>query len=317
MPLGEFLDLLTHGLNQGERLVGAAFVGDPNVVAAPRWKTAGLAVIGDRWRFPGNSAYNRYISVSAFHPAADGTWRRQKALFTAGVALMVDDLGTKLPWSAIEGVEPTILVETSPGNFQAWFVLDEPCRNRDKFEQLSKEFVQVRCGGVDPGMLSVTRVGRVPESVNGKEKYGGWSVKVTEFHPDRLYSIDALGKAWDLNLTTRMRPMPPVIFNSQIRERVAMFQFVKSCVRPRRPTPNYGGWTEITCPWVHQHTNQSDTGAAIAEPCEENGYHGAFTCHHGGCMKKKWRDVVELFNSDAAETLDLMNENGDELETLG
>jgi hypothetical protein len=49
---------------------------------------------------------------------------------------MVDDLGTKVPWEAIGGFKPTALIETSPDNFQAWYVLDQVCRDRDKFEKL-------------------------------------------------------------------------------------------------------------------------------------------------------------------------------------
>ena len=172
----EFVEQLSRGLQTDhERLVANAFIGDPHEVMKQRWRSRGVVPEGP---IPGSTGHNRYISIAAFRRAEDGTWRRKKELFAAGCALMVDDLNTKVSWSALNGVEPTALTETSPGNFQAWYFFEEPLRDRAKFDRLIEMFVRNRIGGADPGMKGVTRVGRLPESTNGKPQYAGWEVVI-------------------------------------------------------------------------------------------------------------------------------------------
>src|SRR6202000_1561997 len=88
-------------------------------------------------------------------------------------AVMIDDLGTKLPMSDLK-MEPSALIETSPGNFQAWLFLDKPITSIGFAEPLIDEMIKAGISAeMDPGMKGVTRVARLPDSSNGKLKYRG------------------------------------------------------------------------------------------------------------------------------------------------
>jgi hypothetical protein len=52
-----------------------------------------------------------------------------------------------------------------------------------------------------------------------------------------------------------------------------------------------GPWHDISCPWIHLHTDQANSGSAIADPSAENRFAGGFQCHHGHCEHRTMRDV--------------------------
>ena len=76
----------------------------------------------------------------------------------------------------------------------------------------------------------------------------------------------------------------------------------------KRPEPDPSGWIEMRCPWVDEHTAGADTGAAIREPAEENGYYGAFRCHHGHCADRGWADLTDLIAGANWDELEAANE---------
>ena len=75
----------------------------------------------------------------------------------------------------------------------------------------------------------------------------------------------------------------------------------------KRPT-HESGWTQVRCPWVHNHTDQADNGAAVAEPSAENNFVGGFKCQHGHCSDKSYADVVEIAVEMIGEVLEAANE---------
>lgn len=308
----EFVSELGRGLQTDhERLVANAFLGDPQAVVKQRWRSRGVIPNGS---IPGSPAHNRYISVAAFKRADDGTWRRKKELFTAGCAFMVDDLNTKVPWAALGELEPTAIIETSKGNFQAWYFFDEPLRDRAKFDWLIDSFVNLRINGPDPGMKGVTRVGRLPESTNGKPKHNDWAVRVARWTGKR-FNPAMLAEHFGFKLTVpppKARVTPP-----DVRERAEqwkrMMEFLRTHQMLRSHEENKSGWIDVVCPWTHEHTGQANNGASVATPNEENGWVGGFRCHHGHCAHRTWRDLSdwavelmaeELEATDAPETLE-------------
>ncbi len=326
--LDKFLDLLAEGLQPGERLVGNAFAGDPapgEETARGRWNTYGLKRRDDgSWTMPGNDRVNRYVGVAAFRQAEDGTWRRKKDLFAAGCALMVDDVGdtsegnpsVKVDWSALDGWKPTALIETSNGNFQCWYVLKEPCRDPVVFELLSSEFVRVRCGGKDPGMLSVSRVGRTPESTNGKKKHSGWQVEVHHLDGPR-YTPEDLAAIWGLDLNPPVKRARPHIDNAEAASRKDHFYRLLAMLEESgmvKRRANRGGWIQVTCINVDNHSGRADSGTAIAEPSEANGWTGAYDCKHGSCAGIGWREFTQFIDDQITEHLAATNAASADLE---
>jgi hypothetical protein len=75
----------------------------------------------------------------------------------------------------------------------------------------------------------------------------------------------------------------------------------------KKNAPDVSGWIPMRCPWTHDHTNQADTGAAIRMPDEENGYYGAFRCHHGHCADKGWGNLTQWMSEEAEDLLNMVN----------
>lgn len=302
-----------------ERLILCGFSGDPEKAPSiswrPRpWRPGRDIVLGDN--------DNAYVTVSSFFRAGDGSFRRRNETFAAGRALMVDDVGTKVPLERMMKPEsdtpllaPSAIVETSPNNFQWWYILKEPERDVVRFDAVIRAFITGKLLGVDPGMSGVTRVGRVPGFLNSKAKYRtdkaprGFRVRLVQLTRAR-YTLDELLGNFELKLNGQRSFRPKLLTHDAIernRAFTSIYKFLRSRNMLKRPNPDPSGWTEMRCPWTEHHTGAADTGAAIREPADENDYYGAFRCHHGHCLDKGWAELTEWVNETAAEALDEAN----------
>ena len=92
-----------------------------------------------------------------------------------------------------------------------------------------------------------------------------------------------------------------------IRHFVQIRTMLQSCGMLKRPDADVSGWQDIVCPWTDGHTDQANNGAAICEPNGQNGWNGAFHCHHGSCAGRGWRELTDWAAEHDAEILDLVN----------
>lgn len=242
-----------------------------------------------------SSFANNYCCVSTFNPTADGKFYRRKILFAGLHAVMIDDLGTKLPMSDLK-MEPSALIETSPGNFQAWLFLDKPIFSLVKAETLVDEMIAAGISAeMDPGMKGVTRVARLPVSSNGKEKHRGdrgqvWPQVTHKAALDTRYTPEDIAACYGLDLTPRREappPPPPAKGIPTVYARIFKYLQIlgkyKQTIRP--------GYHEIVCPWIDEHSDGAATGTYYTEPEGLNSWHGGFMCHHGHCGE---RDISDL-----------------------
>ncbi len=298
-----FLNSLAECCASDERLILCGFKGDPNDAPSNAWRPRPWRPGAD---IPFGPRNNGYVTVASFGRASDSGFRRRRDTFKAGLALMVDDVGTKVDPAKVNVIEPTFIIETSPANFQWWLLLKEPERDADRFDAFIRAFIEGRLLGADPGMSGITRVGRIPGFTNGKVQHDGWVTKLTASNPTKRFTLPALLKAFDLKLAGTRSP-PKFIPNDISRERIKMFvnaeTFLKRRKMFKRNTSDPSGWREMHCPWKDEHTNAADTGAAIREPRAENQFYGAFRCHHGSHIDKHWKDLTDWIADLAAEEL--------------
>lgn len=305
----EFLAAMIPTLPENERVIVCGFEGDPTHAPPHAWQPK-------PWR-PGGKLglardWNAYVTVSSFFKAQDGTWRRRKSLFAGGHALMVDDVGcgtTAKVNPATINVHPSAIVETSPENYQWWYFLDAPDPDAAHFDAVIRAFITGKLLGMDPGMAGVTRVGRLPGFTNGKKIYHGFTTRLVEL-TDRSFAIEELIERFHLQLVGRRTMLPKVVTEESIRRNRAfldIYKFLQAHGMLKRDHPDPSGWTEMTCPWVEDHTLGIDNGAAICEPSEDNGWWGGFRCHHGHCLDRTWRHLTEWVHDLAAEELDEAN----------
>lgn len=298
-----FLEALVPELPEEERMILCGFVGDPGKVDKAAWRPR-------PWR-PGRplelvAAANAYITVASFSRSADNSFRRRGETFAAGWALMVDDVGTKVDRATVQGVPASAIVETSEGNEQWWYFLDEPEHDPAKFDAVIRAFISSKLADADPGMSGITRVGRLPGHTNGKPKNQGWICQLRSLDGDLRYSLDELLHAFDLKLNGRREPRRKLLTDEAL-ERNRMFEITYRWLQERRmmkrAAPDRGGWVELHCPWREEHTGGADTGAALREPAAENEYYGAFRCHHGHCADRGWADLTDWIAEQSAEEL--------------
>jgi hypothetical protein len=91
---------------------------------------------------------NNYFSLAVFRPDEAGHFRRRKTRFYALHAVMLDDIGTKVAMERLT-IPPSWLLETSPGNHQAGYVLSVPLTDGSAADRLMNAIVDA--GLCDPG----------------------------------------------------------------------------------------------------------------------------------------------------------------------
>lgn len=279
----------------------ASFRGDPTTVERGTW--LGCALLSLRMFICAGN--NNYVVVSTFRRGEDGRYHRGKDCFGGMFVVMVDDIGTKVPFDRLH-LEPTCLVETSPGNFQAWYFLIEPERDRSRAERLIKGMIAsgLTADGSDPGMNGVTRYGRLPVGVNGKAKYADstgqpFVQRVAHWAPAIRYSLDQIALAYSVDLAAvatkhhrkanGRRKMPSSVGGDD-----GLIEILEGLGLYVEPIASLDGGHRIICPWVHEHTDEEPSGTVYFEPSEENSWAGGMKCHHGHCQHRTIADLTHF-----------------------
>lgn len=282
----------------------------------------------------GNAVFNRYknnfICISSIkksrHPeTGKPRFWRAKAHFGRGLAFMLDDLGSgkgskgQLTVEAVSSVlPPTAVIETSPDNYQVWYVLKEGVADISLFERSLKAFVdKVLVDGGDLTVKDAIRIGRAPFGVNNKTlddgslKYGveedgeivPWRVKVSVFSPENRYSLDELTDAFGVTVPPQPAPRAKA-HESDLSLNEYMFQYAHWVLSKSKfgeggnplnqnPFNRY----RIRCPWGDEHSNGDPYGAFFRGPNPNEAYDHdyVFGCAHDSCKQKgrTWAAFVD------------------------
>jgi hypothetical protein len=264
---------------------------------------------------------NNYIGCSSFYLGDDGSFRARKAQFAACHFLMLDDLGTKAPLDRLDGFELSWLIETSPGNYQGGIILAEPLTERALAERLLNAVIDAGlCDAGATGPLS--RWARLPMAINGKPKYADevgtpFQCRLIEWNPHNRYTPPEIIAQLQLDRAPAGRPMRTAkpsassddgasrgcdnetddVFTPKAAENP-----VVSALKARGlyKTPLGSGKHDMTCPWVREHTDELDTGAAYFEPDERYPV-GGFCCQHSHRGKYHIRELLEFLGVRNAE----------------
>jgi RepB DNA-primase from phage plasmid len=263
---------------------------------------------------------NNYVGCSSFYPGDDGSFKARKARFSACHFLMLDDLGTKVPLDRLGGFELSWLIETSPGNHQGGIILAEPLADAAAAVRLLNAVID--SGLCDAGATGpLSRWARLPAAINGKPKYSDESgapfqCRLIEWRPDKRYSPQEIVDRLQLELAPAGRPKktaktsvltgsasqsigndPDDVLTPKAAENPVVAALK---VRGLYKTPLGSGKHDMTCPWVHEHTDELDTGAAYFEPDELYPV-GGFCCQHSHRDKYHIRELLEVLGVCKAE----------------
>jgi hypothetical protein len=306
----QFLRCMFQHMPPDTATIVCTFPGDPNDESGERrWKWRGTSWRLGQGTWHLSAAGNNYLTISAFViDPQERRYRRTKQNFAQLCTVMVDDVGTKVPKSKIK-LPLTATIETSPRNFQGYYRIEPSPAARDLETSLRLLDQMVRSGltadGSDPGMKGVTRYGRLPVGANGKGKYvealgHPFAVRITQWSPERAYTVEAIAKAYGLDISAPPKREPLPIAAGAVQERIDGFS---GLLQALSDAGLYLGkrreWHSIECPWADEHSDRATSGTALVEPAEANRWAGGFRCHHGHCQGRTirdlyaWRDAFE------------------------
>jgi hypothetical protein len=275
----EFLNAVFAGLKAEQRPFVLGFPGNPQ--ERKGWG-------GAAWRngkvSTDNAADNWYHTLAVYEPTGDGYHRREKYC-KAVYGVMLDDIGTKaLPLTRLNACPPSYIIETSKGNFQVGYLFIAPETDLEVVKDLNQSLVDAQL--CDSGAKSpTTRYGRLPYGSNGKTT-PLFPCRLVGWHPERRYTT--------AQIIERLELAPPKQKGRPTRK-TGSPQLEDGVYSPRRSEnevitalkqrslykqPLGSGKHDITCPWLHEHTDQIDHGSAYFEPSDTFPI-GGYKCQHG------------------------------------
>ena len=260
---------------------------------------------------------NWYFTLALY----EGAHRREKEC-VAVCGIMLDDIGTKAAGlDRLADCPPSIVIETSPGNYQATYLFTEPQTDLKAVVALNQATVDA--GLCDPGAKSpATRWGRLPFAVNGKSD-PATPCRLVQWHPQRRYTIEQIMDRLELAYPTapepkkRGRPAGGAVAPDPARLSAAIDQRelgedvhipradenpVISGLKERGlyKRPLGSGKHDVTCPWVHEHTDQIDGGSAYFEPSATFPI-GGYKCQHSHGDTKRMGALLAFLGLRAKE----------------
>ena len=257
---------------------------------------------------------NNYLNCSSFHHGKDGRFTARKDCFAACHFLLLDDLGSKVPLERLTGFDLSWLIETSPGNYQGGIILAEPMTNGA--EAIRLHDAVIAAGLCDPGAAGpLTRWGRLPVAINGKKKYADehgapFRCRLVEWRSDKRYSPAQIVDGLQLDLAPAGKPKTAKgaslrgpadhaddVFTPKAEENPVIAALKAGNLYK---TPLGSGKHDVTCPWVQEHTDALDTGAAYFEPDEFYPI-GGFCCQHSHRDQYHIRQLLEFLSVPKAE----------------
>lgn len=272
----------------------------------------------DKVNEPKDVNCNSYFSISAFQPDKHGKYRRKKEQFAGQFAIAFDDVvaqvvdgktKAQIPWSQIR-LEPSWVLETSAGNFQVGYILNEPITEAWEADALSKEII--RKGLSDPGAGGPsTRLMRLPYASNTKPQ-PAFRCRMRLWEPERRYNLQQFMDAYGISLSEAKKAKAPLPGKAKtvhvahdgnaVWKPKPSVNIVVESLRSRGLIKSEieSGKYDITCPWTEEHTDQVDSGACYWEPDDEHPI-GSFKCQHAHCQERNISDLLEYLGIEPEE----------------
>ncbi|CAM5795674.1 phage/plasmid primase, P4 family [Rhizobacter fulvus] len=193
----EFLAAIFGSLAPDERPTVCAFAGPPATGIWGGWPwSPGAACDGP--------ALNWYFTLAVHRPDAGGAWRRTIDQCSAIYGVLADDIGTKAaPRARLDPLPPSVLIETSAGNYQALYLFAEPVTDLGRVAALQDALIAAGlCDRNAKGPAA--RYCRLPFGVNGKHT-PAHPCRLVEWRPEARYTMEEITSGLALPALT-MRP---------------------------------------------------------------------------------------------------------------
>jgi hypothetical protein len=278
--------------------VVCGFKTDPNKVR--QWPAR---PVNGHWPEFLDDEMNLYFLTSSIRPNGEGKYRATRNQVAATHCFMLDDIGdgegSKSDGGKIQ-LEPTWVIETSPGNHQYIYVLNEPLTDSWMASKIANHLAGE--AGTDGSTKNIVRWVRMPGGVNTKLKYlvDGVPPKtsVVDGESWMLYSVEEIIEAFNVPLTDKPVAVDRVVESGD--DYLLQWLYEDSGLMNGRV--NEEGWHSLTCPWVDGHTdgftNGHDTyyvsrGEGDGKAEDGGDYEtSGFKCHHDHCSDRGAGDLL-------------------------
>ncbi len=229
--------------------------------------------------------FNWYALPSLYRTDDTGHYRAKKELAVSVHAIMVDDVGTKVLADRFINCPPSWAIETSPGNYQYGYIFSEPITELEVADTLKEQLIAAQL--CDSGATGGTaRWMRLPVAINGRPKYGKPSprCRLVQWRPELKYSVEELRAGLGLNTQHVTSSNTPLKLQSPCNLALPVSDDAQLVIEALKSKGIYKnslghGKHDITCPWVHGHTDFIDNGTAYFEPSVRYPT-GGFKCFH-------------------------------------
>ncbi len=247
---------------------------------------------------------NNYFTLATFKRESSEKFKRTKKNFVSCRGIYLDDIGTKAKSLNELGLPPSYAIETSAGNYQVGYLFNTPCNDLQLLERVHKLLCTE--GLTDPGAGGwSTRLGRLPVGINGKYS-PAFNCRLVRWLPENRYSLEEIlhGLGLDPTTLTSTDAKPDRQKHIAIASERSSPQIVLSELKEKGlyKTDLGEGRHDITCPWVHEHSDGNDHGSAYLEPSATHPL-GGYKCFHGHCAERGLKDLLNWLNV-SMQTLD-------------
>lgn len=174
-------------------------------------------------------------------------------------------------------LEPTMVVQTSPGKFHWYWCLSGESSDfpLSLFETVQRGISQ-RLGS-DPSVIDLARIMRVPGFMNTKNLA----------KPALVVLEESNGPYWTAEYLREIFPYDAArspkfsTWSGSIERKPAMTAAIVGAMY----LPRLDGGYNVRCPWEHEHTTPSTpTSTTYWPPAERNSGRGSFVCMHAHCQ---------------------------------
>jgi hypothetical protein len=276
----------------------------------PSFPNEAKKLISSLARSPVGSAL--YYSTATVTPDRDGKLFNRQANFAGLYVIVLDDIGTKIPVDKIpENFAPTYIIETSKGNFQYGYVLEEPIRSL----HAAKALVQCvyESGLSDEGGKMPNKLVRLPHGINGKKgDKGKFHVKLHTmdgkfYTPEEILAVVEPDLKWEDILKDSEKAQARLNKSNGVYRWTAgakehQYDTVDGIVDPilehlakhNMVFDDSGDWVKIECPWCDSHTSGGDDAgySPIGRGAGAFRNKRAFKCFHEHCADKTTNDFL-------------------------
>ena len=251
--------------------------GTPGAVCVMQMRDRFLHAAWDRERFPFEGGPT-YVCVSTVK-SDELRLRRRKQDCVQACVVMLDDIGTKVVTAP--PVEPTAILETSPGNFQYVYRIEPFPVDTDSGVAYYESCLETlaKMGHTDKGALGVHRPYRVPGSINDKGDMP-WACKLKEFHPERVWRLpDLMTEFGSKDIKASISAAPAKTPDKPLAKDVVLGWLEASGLIQYQNED----WYVLRCPWASEHTGGSSEAGYCPTGQGEHLHLRGFRCFHEHC----------------------------------